>query len=144
MNARSETAHEKSSFKKPLRYQRCLVPADGFYEWVREGSSKTPNYIQVKGGAPFAFAGLYDLYKDELLSTTILTTTPNAPMASLHDRMPVILSPNDYKQWLDPGVIDPNEVQPLLRPYAGEMQAYLVSQEVNSPRNNSPALLEPV
>ncbi len=143
MNARSETAHEKSSFKKPLRYQRCLVPADGFYEWAREGSSKTPNYIQVKGGAPFAFAGLYDLYKDELLSTTILTTTPNKLMASLHDRMPVILSPNDYDTWLDPGINDPEEVQGLMCPYHGEMQAYPVSKAVNSPRNNTAALLEP-
>ncbi len=142
-NARSETAHEKSSFKKPLRYQRCLVPADGFYEWAREGNAKTPHYIQVKGGAPLAFAGLYDLYKDELLSTTILTTTPNKLMASLHDRMPVILFPEDYDTWLDPGINDPEEVQGLMRPYPGEMQAYPVSRMVNSPRNNTAALLEP-
>ena len=142
-NARSDTAHEKPSFKTPLRYRRCLVPTDGFFEWRREGKAKTPYYIQVRNAALFAFAGLYDLYKDELLSCTILTTTPNKLMATLHDRMPVILSPDDYSRWLDPDITDPAEIQDLLRPYPGEMQAYPVSSAVNSPRNNTADLLQP-
>ncbi len=142
-NARSESAAEKVSFKGPLRYKRAIVPADGFYEWKREGGVKTPYYIQLSGGEPIGFAGLYDVWRDELLSCTILTTTPNELMATLHDRMPVILSPDDYDTWLDPGINDPDEVQSLLHPYPGEMQAYPVSQRVNSPKNNTAALLEP-
>lgn len=140
-NARSETAHEKASFKGPLRYKRAVIPANGFYEWKREGSRKTPYYLQLEGGEPIGFAGLYDLWRDELLSCTILTTSPNELMATLHDRMPVILHPNDYNRWLDPGVTNPDEVQDLLRPYAGEMQAHPVSSAVNNARNNGPELI---
>lgn len=141
-NARSETASEKASFKGPLRYKRAIIPADGFYEWKRDGSHKTPYYIQLAGGEPIGFAGLYDVYKDELLSCTILTTSPNDLMATLHDRMPVILSPTDYDRWLDPTVTDPDEVQDLLRPYAGEMQAYPVGRAVNHARNDGPELVK--
>ena len=140
-NARSETAHEKASFKGPLRYKRAIVPADGFYEWKREAGRKTPHYIQLGGGEPIGFAGLYDLWRDELLSCTILTTSPNDLMATLHDRMPVILSPADYDRWLDPGVTDPDAVRDLLRPYAGEMQARPVSSAVNNARNDGPGLV---
>jgi len=140
-NARSESVAEKASFKGPLRHKRAIIPASGFYEWRREGSTKTPHYIQLAGGEPIGFAGLYDIWHDEVLSCTILTTTPNELMATLHDRMPVILSPDDYGRWLDPGVTDPAEVQDLLKPYPGEMHAYPVSSAVNSPRNNSPELL---
>ena len=144
-NARSENAAEKASFKKPLRYQRAIVPASGFFEWSHKGAeAKTPHYIQLSGGEPIGFAGLYDVWRDEVLSCTILTTTPNELMATLHDRMPVILSPDDYDTWLDPGITDPEEVQSLMRPYPGEMQAYPVSRAVNSPKNNTAALLEPV
>ncbi len=107
----------------------------------REGKVKTPHYIQVGESKPFAFAGLYDLYRGELLSCTILTTSPNELMAKVHDRMPVILDPEDYDRWLDPEVTDPAGVQHLLHPYHGEMTAYAVSAAVNSPRNNSPELL---
>ena len=140
-NARSETAHEKASFKRPLRYKRCLIPADGFFEWKREGTTKTPHYIQVGDGVPFAFAGLYELYKDELLSFAILTTTPNKTMAKLHDRMPVILSPNDYKRWLEPSLNRVEDVEDLLQPYAGTMQAHPVSRAVNNVRNDNPELV---
>ncbi len=139
-NARSESAAEKASFKGPLRYKRAIVPADGFYEWKREGSTKTPYYIQLSGGEPIGFAGLYDVWRDEVLSCTILTTSPNELMATLHDRMPVILAPEDYDRWLDPGVTDPNAVQDLLRPYPGELQAYPVSRAVNNVRNDGPEL----
>ena len=140
-NARSESAAEKASFKGPLRYKRAIVPASGYFEWKREGTRKTPYYIQLSGGEPIGIAGLYDLWRDELLSCTILTTTPNGLMATLHDRMPVILHPNDYDRWLDPGVTDPDEVQDLLRPYAGEMKAHPVSSKVNNARNDGPELV---
>ena len=140
-NARSESVAEKASFKGPLRYKRAIVPADGFYEWKREGSRKTPHYITLEDGEPIGFAGLYDVWRDELLSYTILTTSPNDLMATLHDRMPVILSPADYDLWLDPGVTDPDAVQGLLRPYAGEMQARPVSSAVNNARNDGPELI---
>ncbi len=139
-NARSESVAEKASFKGPLRYKRAIVPADGFYEWKREGGAKTPYYIQLSGGEPIGFAGLYDVWRDEVLSCTILTTTPNELMATLHDRMPVILSPDDYERWLDPGVTDPDAVQDLLRPYPGELQAYPVARAVNNVRNDGPEL----
>ena len=140
-NARSETAHEKASFKGPLRYKRAIIPASGFYEWKREGSAKTPYYLELEGDEPIGFAGLYDLWQGELLSCTILTTAPNKLMATLHDRMPVILSPNDYDRWLDPSVTDPDEVQKLLNPYAGEMHAHPVSRAVNNVRNDGPELV---
>ena len=140
-NARSETAHEKASFKGPLRYKRCLIPADGFFEWKREGTTKTPYYIQVGGGIPFAFAGLYELYKDELLSCTILTTTPNKTMAKLHERMPVILSAENYDRWLEPTLNQVEDVEDLLQPFGGKMQAYPVSKAVNNTKNNSPDLI---
>ena len=140
-NARSETAHEKASFKGPLRYKRCLIPADGFYEWKREGITKMPYYVQVESGAPFAFAGLYELYKDELLSCTILTTTPNKAMSKIHDRMPVILSPGDYERWLEPKVTEVKAVGDLLQPFKGKMKAHPVSRAVNNTKNNSPDLI---
>lgn len=140
-NARSELVAEKASFKGPLRHKRAIIPASGFYEWRREGNAKTPHYIQLAGGEPISFAGLYDVWHGEVLSCTILTTVPNELRATLHDRMPVILSPDDYDRWLDPGITDPDEVQDLLKPYPGEMHAYPVSSAVNSPRNNSPELL---
>lgn len=140
-NARSETAHEKASFKGPLRYKRCLIPADGFFEWVREGNVKMPYYIQLGNQSPFAFAGLYELYKDEPLSCTILTTSPNKLMAKLHDRMPVILSSGDYERWLEPSLNRVEDVEDLLQPYAGKMQARAVSSSVNNPKNNDSELL---
>ena len=141
-NARSESAAEKASFKGPLRYKRAIIPASGFYEWRREGGRKTPYYITLEGGEPIGFAGLYDLWRDELLSCTILTTSPNELMATLHDRMPVILSPGDYDRWLDPGVIDPDAVRDLLRPYAREMRAHPVSSAVNNARHDGPELVK--
>lgn len=140
-NARSESAAEKASFRGPLRYKRAIVPASGYYEWKRSGTRKTPYYIQLADGEPIGFAGLHDLWRDEFLNCTILTTAPNELMAEMHDRMPVILNPNDYDRWLDPGVTDPDEVQDLLRPYAGEMQAHSVSSMVNNARNDGPGLV---
>ncbi len=107
----------------------------------REGNIKTPHYIQTDDQSPFAFAGLYELYKDELLSCTILTTSPNKLMSKLHDRMPVILSPDDYERWLEPNLNQVEDVEDLLQPYAGKMQARPVSHAVNTTRNDGPALI---
>ncbi len=108
INARSEGIFEKPSWRGPIKYQRCLVPANGFYEWRREASGrvKTPYFIHPKDQGLFAFAGIYEIWHDpqgnELWSYAIITTTPNAEMTSVHDRMPVILHPDDWELWLDP------------------------------------------
>lgn len=106
-----------------------------------DGKAKTPHYIQLSSGEPIGFAGLYDVWNDEVLSCTILTTTPNALMATIHDRMPVILAPDGHDRWLDPGITEPSGVQDLLRPYPGEMQTYTVSSAVNASRNNTAGLI---
>ena len=110
INARSETAATKPTFRKPLRERRCLILADGFYEWKREGTRKQPYYIKLQNGDPFAFAGLWDRWQSangQFLETcTILTTPPNALVAPIHDRMPVILPSSAYGRWLDPVMRD--------------------------------------
>lgn len=140
-NARAESLAEKASFKGPLRRKRAVIPASGFYEWRREGNGKTPLYIQLEGEQPMGFAGLYDVWNDEVLSFTIITTTPNALMKTIHDRMPVILSPGDYDRWLDPALTHAEEVEDLLKPYGGKMSATVVTSAVNSPKNNRPELI---
>ena len=147
INARSETAPEKPSFRRAFRERRCLIPADGFYEWKRTNGSKQPYYIHMREGRPFAFAGLWESWKDEdgpeIRSCTILTTKPNALTAEIHDRMPVILPPGSYDAWLDPEA-ERDELYGLLAPYPeDEMEAYPVSRFVNSPQNNDPRCIEP-
>ena len=149
INARSETAAEKASFKTPIRRRRCLILADGFFEWSKSssGKSKTPYYITLKDQSPFAFAGLWDSWNspegDQLKTACILTTTPNDLVKPIHDRMPVILPQTEYQTWLNPGEVNPEELQPLLTPYPPEeMQAYPVSTYVNSPKNNSPQCIQ--
>jgi len=149
INARSETLAEKPSFRAAYRRRRCLVLADGFYEWRKNpDKSKTPIYIQLEGQTPFAFAGLWEYWQsphgDEILSCTIITTQPNQFMADIHNRMPVILPRQAYEQWLDPAEQPPERLQPLLKPYpAEEMTAYPVSRTVNNPRNDTPACIVP-
>jgi len=148
INARAETVAEKPSFRRALQKRRCLVLADGFYEWRREGKQKTPMYIALKSHEPFAFAGLWETWKpptgEPIHSCTLITTTPNSLMTSIHDRMPVILPRKAEALWLDQTVEDPQEVLPLLTPYpARDMEAYAVSPLVNSPRNDTPACIEP-
>ena len=108
INARSETAHEKPAFRDALRSRRCIIPADGFYEWVRTAKAKQPYCFEVNDGELFAFAGLRDGWKDPngnwLKTCSILTTTPNAVTSAIHDRMPVILDPDTYELWLHPGM----------------------------------------
>jgi len=146
INARAETVAEKPAYRGPLRSQRCLVPASGFYEWKRDGTSKQPYFIHVKDEPLVAFAGLYDRWRDPngqtVHSYTIITTTANAVAAPVHDRMPVILQREDEETWLDPDVTEPGHLLSLLRPYPShEMEAYPVSSAVNSPRNDTPNLL---
>jgi putative SOS response-associated peptidase YedK len=141
INARSETAATKPAFRDPLTNRRCLVPADGFYEWVRTGKTKQPYCFEVNDGALFAFAGLWDHWKDPsgqwIKSCSILTTTPNAVTSSVHDRMPVILDPDCYDLWLDPGMHDLRVVSDMLKPYdARMMRSYPVSSRVNSVVND--------
>lgn len=146
INARAETASEKPSFRNAFKKKRCLVVADAFYEWRKEGKEKTPMLIRMKSGEPFAFAGLWESWKSEdgetIHSCTILTTSPNGLMESIHDRMPVILSKEAEQIWLDPNVQDAALLESLLEPFdAAKMEAYEVSDRVNSPKNNTPDLM---
>lgn len=143
-NARAETILEKASFKRPMKNQRCLVPASGFYEWKRSGGEKQPYYIHAKDDHPLAFAGLWDHWQQgdqELTSFTILTTTPNELMSGLHNRMPVILEQDAFGDWLDPD-IDGSELLELLRPLEdGKLEAYPVSKRVGRVSENDAELL---
>jgi len=148
INARAETIAEKRSFKSPLKRRRCLVLADGFYEWKREGKTKQPYYIHMKDDTPFAFAGLWERWKQDQLtleSCTIITTTANDLLAPLHDRMPAILSEPDFDLWLDPAQEDPEQLTPLLDPYpADAMELYPVSTAVNSWKGNSSEYIQEI
>jgi putative SOS response-associated peptidase YedK len=148
INARAEGISEKPAFRKAIRYQRCLIPASGFYEWKKAGDDKVPYYIQVKGVELFAFAGLYETWKDvegkEFKTYAIITTEPNSLMEPIHNRMPVILHKKDEGMWLDKEVTDSEQVLPLLKPYpAKDMTAYVVSKAVNSPRNDTDKVIQP-
>jgi putative SOS response-associated peptidase YedK len=149
INARSDSAAEKPAFRTAFRRHRCLLPADGFYEWKKEGTKKQPVLFRMRDEGPFAFAGLWDRWEGPdgqiIQSCTLLTTEPNALVETVHDRMPVILPPEAYDLWLDPTVHEPARVQPLLRPYPAEaMTATPVSPRVNSPREDSPDLITPM
>lgn len=149
INARAETLSEKPMFRNLIKRHRCLVPANGFYEWKNLGDHKQPYYITVPDDPLFAFAGLYESFANDageaIDSYTIITTEPNELMATLHTRMPVILHPQDEEEWLDPEVTDPAQVERLLVPYsADEMEAYPVSRKVGNTRNDSPDLIDPV
>jgi putative SOS response-associated peptidase YedK len=137
INARSESADSLPAFREPLRIQRCLIPADGFYEWRREGKQKLPFCFTMADNSLFAFAGLWDRWRSPqgqiVESCTILTTKPNELLREIHDRMPVILPRQHYDLWLDPGFHQVTELRPLLAPYPAEqMRRYAVSQRVNN------------
>lgn len=149
INARAETVAEKPSFKRALVKRRCLVIADGFYEWRKEGTRKTPMFIRLKSGELLGFAGLYETWQppkgEAITSCTIITTAANELMQSIHERMPVILSKTAQSAWLDPANQDTKKLVALLKPYpSNQMQAYAVSSLVNSPRNNSAECIKPV
>jgi putative SOS response-associated peptidase YedK len=149
INARSETLTEKPSFRTAFKRRRCLILADGFYEWKREGKAKKPMLITANPGGLFAFAGLWETWKQPddcwLLTCAIITTSANEFMTSIHDRMPVILPRESEALWLDPEEQDTTMLSELLLPYDSDrMEAYEVSTLVNSPRNNFPEVIEPV
>jgi putative SOS response-associated peptidase YedK len=147
INARAETVATSRLFAAAMRDGRCLIPATGFYEWkaVAGQKHKQPYFIRLQGGAPFAFAGLWTPPQLAPPTCTIITTTPNELCAPIHNRMPVILDPDDEVLWLDPGCIAPIKVLPCLRPFPSErMEAIPVSSLVSSPMNEGPELIEPV
>ena len=149
INARSETAADKPMFRKSFRSRRCLVPATGFYEWQKIQGGKQPYCIQMSDGKPFAFAGLWDEWTDPegevIRSMTILTCEPNTLLGEIHNRMPVILSPETYDAWLDPQLNAPPEISLLLCPYPAEkMSVYPVSKLVNNPQNDDPRCVAPI
>lgn len=147
INARSETVTEKPSFREAFKRRRCLVPMEGFYEWSRRGDRKRPFYFHMRDGEPFAVAGLWETWEGDgrvLETCTLLTTEANGLLAPYHDRMPVILRPEDYELWLDSEVRGTETLLPLLRPYPHEgMTAHAVSPVVNSPSNDGPRCVEP-
>ena len=147
-NARAETLAEKPMWKKAFETKRCLVPATGFYEWQKNGKEKTPYYIYLKDQELFAFAGLYDSWTDQKTGEvhktyTIITTNPNGLMKPIHDRMPVILDTDKEADWLDPAANDDvGLLEHLLTQYkARDMEAYIVSNEVNASKNNKKELI---
>jgi putative SOS response-associated peptidase YedK len=148
INARAETAAERPAFRDAMQRRRCLVPADGFYEWQAvEGSKRRqPHFIRMKGDRPFAFAGLWESWRrrgDKVESFTILTTSANELVAPIHDRMPVVVAPADFDRWLDPAVAAA-DVAGLLKPYsADEMESQPVGTQVNNPANDDPSCAEP-
>lgn len=146
INARSETVGEKPAFRGPVRYHRCLIPANGFYEWSQQGNEKVPFYIHRKDQEPLAFAGIWDTWKstDEVIeSCSILTTDANNLVAKLHDRMPVILSPSEFDTWLDREVTDVEKLKLLFTPFPSDMlDAFQVSTLVNNTRNDKPECLK--
>ncbi len=136
INTTSETAGTKLAFRDALKSRRCLIPADGFYEWQRVGKIKQPYCFEVGNAETFAFAGIWDRWKDPsgnwVKTCSILTTTPNAVTSPVHNRMPVILDPDSYDLWLDPGMQDASAVSEMLKPYGAQfMRRYPVSTRIN-------------
>ncbi|HKT87764.1 MAG TPA: SOS response-associated peptidase [Candidatus Sulfotelmatobacter sp.] len=149
INARAETAHTLPAFQDALRRRRCLVPADGFYEWQKRGSTKQPYCFEVNDGQLFAFAGLWERWKDPngnwVKTCSILTTTPNAVTSAVHDRMPVILDPENYDVWLDPGMTKVEALTEMLKPYdARLMRCFPVSTRINQVKNDDAECARPV
>jgi putative SOS response-associated peptidase YedK len=149
INARSETLLEKPSFKNAFKKRRCLIIADGFYEWKKSGQEKIPMYIHLKSEKLFAFAGIWETWKSTegktVHSCAIITTTPNELMSPIHNRMPVILTKKDESVWIDIPNPNENSLIDALKPYPSEaMVAYQVSKIVNSPANDTPYCIKPV
>jgi putative SOS response-associated peptidase YedK len=144
INARSETLEEKASFSESFRERRCLIPADGFFEWRRAGRAKQPFYFQLRDEGAFAFAGVWDRWRNggnSVVSCAIITTEANELLSPIHDRMPVILQPDAYEAWLDPKT-DPVVLKRLLQPFpASEMKSYPVGSAVNHPDNDTAEII---
>lgn len=142
INARSETFADKPTFQHAIKFNRCIIPASGFYEWLPQGDHKQPYYMRLKNSSVMSFAGLWEKWKaedgSEINTCCILTTAANEIMKPIHDRMPVILQPDDYSLWLSRNVHDPDELQRLYKPYpSDQMVAYPVPELVNNPRFDS-------
>ena len=144
INARAETISEKPSFRSAYKYRRCLIPADGFYEWQKTRSAKQPFHFTMAENSLFAFAGIWESWND-IETFTILTTVANTLLATIHERMPVILQPEDYARWLDPNIQDARQLSDLLKPFPDEpMQATPVSTRVNSATVDDIQCIEPL
>ena len=148
INARSETAAQKPFFRSAMRHHRCIIPADGFFEWAGKGAVRRPYYFRMRNKQPFALAGIWDRWQspeDEMVdSCAILTTSPNAVLKPIHHRMPVILDTDKFKLWLDPEVQEVKRVEHLMQPYAPDnMEAVPVGTYVNNPRNDDEQCLFP-
>jgi putative SOS response-associated peptidase YedK len=149
INAKAETVADKPAFKDAFRRQRCLVVADGFFEWRQEGKLRIPVYIRLKSQRPMGFAGLYNTWKspdgDAICTCSIITTEANELLSPIHDRMPAIIPEDQDELWLDPNISDRDRLMPLLRPYSpDEMEYYEVSSVINKPENDSPEIIMPV
>jgi putative SOS response-associated peptidase YedK len=150
INARSETVATKPAFRRAFKTQRCLVPADGYFEWVKEGKKKRPHWFRMQDERPFLMAGLWESWRDKtveeaepLETFTILTTSANPLAAGIHDRMPVILCPNDYDRWLDPNLQGAAELTYMFEPFdSSEMRVDPVNDRVNSARNDDEQCIE--
>ena len=149
INARAETIAEKPAFRHAYRHKRCLIPADGFYEWVVTDNGKQPWWIALADKSPFAFAGLWEHWESPedghlIESCTIITTKANRQIRAIHERMPLIISPEHYSAWLDPGNDNPLQLQAMLAPFEGELHLHPVSRAVNSPLKDNSHLIEAV
>lgn len=148
INARAETVATKPSFRRAFQKRRCLIVADGFYEWKRNGRGKQPFFIHKRDDGPFAFAGLWESWRggggETIESCTLIVTSANPLMEPIHDRMPVILSPDEYDLWLDAEFENRAKLEEMLRPYPGDdLEAYPVSTLVNKPQNDAPQCVAP-
>ncbi|MEP7031306.1 MAG: SOS response-associated peptidase [Pseudolabrys sp.] len=149
INARGESAAEKPAFRAAMKRRRCLIPADGFYEWKPAGARKQPYFIHQKSGQPFAFAGLWETWTgpngEELETAAIVTTSANRTLQPVHDRMPVILPPDQFDFWLDNANVEPAAASALIRPAPEDLlEAYPISTDVNRVANDNPKLVEQV
>lgn len=149
INARSETVAEKPTFRHAIKYRRCIIPCSGFYEWDHSGGKKQPYFIQMADQTPMCLAGLWESWKapdDSMIETfAILTTVANKLVATIHDRMPVVLNPDSFTLWLSRNMHDHEQLQPLLQPFpATEMTVHKVPDLVNNPRFDSPACIAQV
>ncbi|MEB3233208.1 MAG: SOS response-associated peptidase [Leptolyngbyaceae bacterium] len=141
-NARAETVHEKPAFRGAYKYRRCLLPMNGYYEWRRQGKTKLPYYFYRSDGQVLVLAGLFELWRDEVLTCTVITTTANGMAAAVHDRMPVVLEPENWATWLTGS---PEELRSLLRPTANEtLSNHRVTDQVNRAKNDGVGLIEPL
>jgi putative SOS response-associated peptidase YedK len=148
INARAETVFARRAFCQAFQKRRCLVVADGFYEWKKTGNTKKPYYVRLQSDEPFVFAGIAEQWHrggESVESCAIITTTANELMTTIHNRMPVILSPDDYDLWLEPEFYEQDKLLEMLRPYpAIKMTAYTVGAIVNNPRNETKKCIEAV